>query len=69
MTSKSAEREDLSVIVVGGRADGHAGVVQSCIQDLGGYRILGFYDTLLFGDVETTLGLPVLGGGRGCASC
>jgi sugar O-acyltransferase (sialic acid O-acetyltransferase NeuD family) len=61
VTPKSAEREDLSVIVVGGRADGHAGVVQCCIQDLGGYRILGFYDTLLFGDVETTLGLPVLG--------
>ena len=50
-----------TVIIIGARIDGHAGVIKDCIESAGEYHIIGWLDTTVSLQGKQVGGIPVLG--------
>nr|MBP6342795.1 hypothetical protein [Candidatus Omnitrophota bacterium] len=50
-----------TIIIIGARMDGHAGVVVDTLKEIGGYELVGFLDNTPSLQNKTISGVPVLG--------
>ena len=58
---KTKKRQKTKIIIIGARIDGHSGVIQDVIEEIGEYEVVGFVDNTPKLQNTNINGIPVIG--------